>query len=170
MRFHRVLFAASIVFGAISAPSTRAQVSGSITGLVTDPSGASVASAEVTAKNLETGVVRHVSTDDSGRYLLLSLPVSEYEVHVSKPGFQDSVRGGVHLVIGQEAHVDVRLVLTGMEEQITVTDAPIVAPTSNDVSGLVGQRQIRELPLNGGSYDLLLTLNPGIVNFTSQTS
>jgi len=168
MRFHRVLFAATIIFGAISAPSMRAQVSGSITGLVTDPSGASVASAEVTAKNLETGVVRQVSTDDSGRYLLLSLTVSEYEVHVSKPGFQDSVRGGVHLVIGQEAHVDFRLALTGMEEQITVTEAPIVAPTSNDVSGLVGQRQIRELPLNGRSYDLLLPLNPGIVNFTSQ--
>jgi len=168
MRFCRVLFFASIISCTVFAPPSRAQVSGSITGLVIDPSGASIASAEVTAKNFETGVVRQAFTDDSGRYLVLSLPVAEYEVLVSKQGFQDAVRGGIHLVIGQEARVDFRLVLKGMQEGITVTDASIVAPTSNDVSGVVGERQIKELPLNGRSYDLLLPLNPGVVNFTSQ--
>jgi hypothetical protein len=146
-----------------------AQVAASITGIVTDPSGAPVPTATVTTKNLETAAVRNSSTDDSGRYLILSLPVGQYEVRVSKSGFQDAARSGIHLVIGQEAQLDFRLLLQQMETGIMVSaDAPIVGTTPTDISGLVGEQQIKQLPLNGRSFDLLLPLNPGIVNFTSQ--
>src|SRR5713101_6594381 len=169
MRFYGMLLFAIIFCAATCAPSARAQLSVSITGFVTDPSGAPVASAAITAKNLETGALRYSLTDDSGRYLVLSLPVAEYEVRVAKPGFQDGLRTGVHLVIGQEAQVDFRLLLKAMEMGLTVVaDAPIVGTTANDISGLVGEQQVKQLPLNGRSYDLLLPLNPGIVNFTSQ--
>src|SRR5713101_792202 len=169
MRFYGMLLFAIIFCAATCAPSARAQLSVSITGFVTDPSGAPIPSASVTAKNLETGAVRYSLTDDSGRYLVLSLPVAEYEVRVAKPGFQDGLRTGVHLVIGQEAQVDFRLLLKAMEMGLTVVaDAPIVGTTANDISGLVGEQQVKQLPLNGRSYDLLLPLNPGIVNFTSQ--
>src|SRR5713226_9271748 len=169
MRFYGMLLFAIIFCAATCAPSARAQLSVSITGFVTDPSGASVASAAISAKNLETGALRHSLTDDSGRYLVLSLPVAEYEVRVAKPGFQDGLRTGIHLVIGQEAQVDFRLLLKAMEMGLTVVaDAPIVGTTANDISGLVGEQQVKQLPLNGRSYDLLLPLNPGIVNFTSQ--
>src|SRR5713101_7967359 len=169
MRFYGMLFFAIIFCAATCAPSARAQLSVSITGFVTDPSGAPVASAAITAKNLETGALRYSLTDDSGRYLVLSLPVAEYEVRVAKPGFQDGLRTGIHLVIGQEAQVDFRLLLKAMEMGLTVVaDAPIVGTTANDISGLVGEQQVKQLPLNGRSYDLLLPLNPGIVNFTSQ--
>src|SRR6202047_3495189 len=145
-----------------------AQVAASITGIVIDPSGAPVPAARVTTKNLETAALRNATTDDTGRYLVLSLPVGQYEVRVSKAGFQGAIRSGIYLVIGQEAHVDFRLLLQQMETGISVTaDAPIVGTTPNDISGLVGEQQIKELPLNGRSYDLLLPLNPGIVNFTS---
>ncbi len=150
-------------------PSARAQVSASIKGTVTDPSGAPVPSADVKTKNLETGAIRSGTTDDAGRYLVLSLPVGEYEVRVTKPGFQDTVRSGIHLVVGEEANVDVRLQVGAVKSEITVTgDAPIVSTTTRDISGLVGEQAVKELPLNGRSYDLLLPLNPGIVNFTSQ--
>lgn len=150
-------------------PSARAQVSASIKGTVTDPSGAPVPSADVKTKNLETGAVRTTVTDEAGRYLVLSLPVGEYEIRVAKAGFQDAIRTGIHLVVGEEASVDLRLQVGVEISQITVTaDAPIVSTTTRDISGLVGEQAVKELPLNGRSYDLLLPLNPGIVNFTSQ--
>jgi hypothetical protein len=150
-------------------PAARAQVSASIKGTVTDPSGAPVPSAALKVKNLETGATRNCSTDDAGRYLVLSLPVGEYELRVTKPGFQDAIRSGIHLVVGQEASVDLRLQVGVEISQIMVTaDAPIISTTTRDISGLVGEQAVNELPLNGRSFDLLLPLNPGIVNFTSQ--
>ncbi len=150
-------------------PSARAQVSASIKGTVTDPSNAPVPSAAVKTRNLETGAIRNSITDDAGRYLVLSLPVGEYEIRIAKAGFQDAIRSGIHLVVGEEANVDLRLQVGVEISQITVTaDAPIVTTTTKDISGLVGEQAVKELPLNGRSYDLLLPLNPGIVNFTSQ--
>jgi hypothetical protein len=150
-------------------PTARAQVSASIKGTVTDPAGAPIPSADVKAKNLETGAVRSSLTDDVGRYLVLSLPVGEYEIRVAKTGFQDAIRSGIHLVVGEDANVDLRLQVGVEISQITVmADAPIVSTTTKDISGLVAEQAVKELPLNGRSYDLLLTLNPGIVNFTSQ--
>jgi hypothetical protein len=169
MRSLGVLLAASIVFATSCAPTARAQLSASITGFVTDPSGAPVSLASVTARNLETGAVRNALTDEAGRYLVLSLPVSQFEVRVTKAGFRDGLRAGIHLLIGQEAQLDFRLLLKEMEMGISVVaEAPMVGTTPNDISGLVGEQQIKQLPLNGRSYDLLLPLNPGIVNFTSQ--
>ena len=153
----------------IRTPAALGQVSASIHGVVTDTTGAVVAQAAVNVKNLETDVVRTASTDDAGRYLLLALPVGRYEVRISKGGFQDAVQSGISLVVGQEASVDLRLQLSTVTAEVKVTgDAAIVSVTTRDISGLVSERAVKDLPLNGRSYDLLLPLNPGIVNFTSQ--
>src|SRR3984893_9911015 len=147
----------------------RAQISASIKGIVTDPSGAPVPSAIVKTKNLETAAIRSGLTDDAGRYLVLSLPVGEYEVRVTKSGFQDAIRRGIHLVVSEEASVDLRLQVGAVKSEITVTeDTPVVSTSTRDISGVVGEQAVKDLPLNGRSYDLLLPLNPGIVNFTSQ--
>ncbi|HEY6267347.1 MAG TPA: carboxypeptidase-like regulatory domain-containing protein [Candidatus Acidoferrum sp.] len=144
-------------------------MSASVKGTVTDPSNAPVPSAAVKTRNIETGAIRNSITDDAGRYLVLSLPVGEYEIRITKTGFQDAIRSGIQLVVGEEANVDLRLQVGVEISQITVTaDAPIVTTTTKDISGLVGEQAIKELPLNGRSYDLLLPLNPDIVNFTSQ--
>jgi hypothetical protein len=150
-------------------PSARAQVSASISGVITDSSGAPVPSAIVTAKNVETGAIRTASTNEVGRYLILALPVGQYELRVAKAGFQDTRRSGIFLAVGQEARVDLQLQVGAVKSEITVvSDAPIVNTTTRDISGVVSERQVTDLPLNGRSYDLLLPLNPGIVNFTSQ--
>ena len=150
-------------------PAAQAQVSASIRGVVTDAASAPVAQAAVNVKNLETDVVRTGSTDEAGKYLVLALPVGTYEVRISKSGFQDVVQSGISLVIGQEASVDLRLQVSAVKSEVKVTsDAPIVSVTTRDISGLVGEQAVKDLPLNGRSYDLLLPLNPGIVNFTSQ--
>ena len=92
-----------------------------------------------------------------------------YEVQVKKDGFAEGVRTGIHLVVGQDAAADLSLRVGAVSEEVKVTgDAAMVSVTTQDVSGLVGERQVKDLPLNGRSYDLLLTLNPGIVNFTSE--
>ncbi len=168
MRFRGVVLFAIIVLAVACASSAAAQVSASITGLVSDSSGAPIASAAVTARSLETGAIRNSITDDAGRYVLIALPVGRYEVTAAKPGFQNATRTGIHLAVAQEARIDLSLQVGTIETQIHVnSDASLVSTTTSDISGLVGEQQIKDLPLNGRSYDLLLPLNPGIVNLTS---
>lgn len=146
---------------------SQAQVSARLTGTVTDQSGAAVSTADISAKNLDTGITRSAVTDKDGRYELFALPLGEYEVRAKKDGFTEAVRFGISLVLGQDANIDFTLRVGTVKEQIIVKgDAPLVSVTTQNVSGLVGERQIKDLPLNGRSYDLLLALNPGIVNFT----
>jgi hypothetical protein len=160
-----VLFALLLSLGL--ALCAKAQVFASISGVVTDPSGAPVAGAEVTAKSVETGAERNTVTDDAGRYQVFALAVGEYEIHATKDGFQERIRTGIHLTVGQEASVDLRLEVGPLRESVAVTEeAPMVSTTTRDISGWVGEQQVKDLPLNGRSYDELLTLNPGVVNFT----
>jgi hypothetical protein len=156
----------SILFFLFAASAT-AQVSASLSGTVTDPSSALVSAASVTAKNIDNGSVRITASDQQGHYQFFSLPVGQYEIHASKAGFTEEVRTGVQLAVGQRATVDMSLKVGEATQQVTVSgDAAMVSVTTSDISGLVGERQIKELPLNGRSYDELLTLNPGVVNFT----
>src|SRR5947209_8773160 len=149
--------------------SVLAQVSATLSGTVTDPSGAVVSGATLTIKSDETGTTRSTVTNDAGFYQVSALPVGHYEVRVDKSGFAEEVRTGINLVVGQQANVDLTLRLGTSSQQVTINaDAPLVSVTTSDISGLVGERQVKDLPLNGRSYDELLTLNPGVVNFTSQ--
>jgi len=153
----------------LCASNAFAQVSASLSGTVRDSSGAVVAGAAVTAKDVNTGVAREAATDNHGQYQMSSLPVGDYEVDARKQGFAEEVRTGIRLVVGQDARVDLTLPVGQLTERITVNgDAPQVSLTTTDISGLIGDRQVKELPLNGRSYDELLTLNPGVVNFTSE--
>ncbi|MGO9261903.1 MAG: carboxypeptidase regulatory-like domain-containing protein [Bryobacteraceae bacterium] len=149
------------------AASLPAQVSAILSGTVTDQSGALISAAAVTAKNVDTGAVRSTVTGPEGHFQFFSLPVGNYEIRGAKPGFTEAVRTGVQLVVGQSATVDMALAVGESSQEITVVgDAPVVGVTTASISGLVGERQIKNLPLNGRSYDELLTLNPGVVNFT----
>jgi len=162
----RVGFLALIL---LCASNAFAQVSASLSGTVEDASGAVVSDAAVMVRNVNTGVAREATTDDAGRYQAFSLPVGEYEVRVRKQGFAEEVRTGVRLVVGEDARVDLKLRVGQVNEQVTVNgDAALVSVTTTDISGLVGDNQVKDLPLNGRSYDELLTLNPGIVNFTPE--
>ncbi len=156
-----------LMAGLLTGLTVHAQVSASISGLVTDPSGAVIANASVAVRNIGTGDVRNVRTGGLGRYQAAALPVGEYEIRAKAPNFQDAVRTGVRLVVGQDATVDLTLQVGTTGQEVTVrADAPIVSVATADVSGLVSEAQIGNLPLNGRSFDELLTLNPGVVNFT----
>ncbi len=150
--------------------SAGAQVSATLSGRVIDSTGGSrLRQRRLTANDIETGASRTVVTNQVGQYDIVALPVGRYEVRATKQGFAERIRTGVVLVVGQDATADLVLQVGEVKEHVTVTeDAPIVNASTQDISGLVGEKQVKELPLNGRSYDLLLTLNPGIVNFTSQ--
>src|SRR5579863_3447830 len=160
MRFLVLFFCVSAVW---------AQVSADLSGTVSDQSGAVISGANITVKNIDTGASRSATTDAGGHYLFSSLPVGQYEILAGRARFAEQVRTGVHLVVNQSATVDMELKVGEASQQITVSgDAQVVSVTNADVSGLVGEHQIKDLPLNGRSYDELLALNPGVVNFTWQ--
>ncbi len=162
-----VLIFLSLVIVLACAPRVSAQVSAAISGTVTDPTGAAIPSSAVTAINIETGAERTTVTDAAGFYRVLALPVGQYEVRVTKSNFKEVIHSGIHLVVGQQAEVNFALQVGDVSQQITVTEetSPVTTTTA-DISGLVTEQQIKDLPLNGRSYDELMTLNPGVVNFT----
>jgi hypothetical protein len=163
--FVGLMFVASVVLG--SGTMARAQVSASLSGTVTDTSGASIPEAKVTVKSVETGLTREILSDASGHYRVASLPVGQFEITVEKEGFKRVVRTDITLVVAQEAVVSLQLQVGEVRQEVTVTgEAPLVNTTTSQTSGLVEERQVKELPLNGRSFDNLITLNPGTINST----
>ncbi len=146
-------------------------VGGAISGIVRDQTGAALVGANVTIKSAETGAERKLVTDASGMYATASIAVGEYEITASKEGFNSETKTGINLVIGQSRTVDLMLQLGSVRQEITVEEAPSpVNLSTQENSGLVSERQVKDLPLNGRSYDELITLNPAIVNYSSQRS
>ena len=144
-------------------------VGGAISGIVRDQSGAVLPDVSVTLRNVDTGAERIVLTDASGRYLAPSIAVGNYRVSASKEGFSTQAITGITLVVGQSTTVDVVLPLGTVTQEVEVVETPpTVALTTQQTSGLVSERQVKELPLNGRSYDELITLNPGVINYTAQ--
>jgi Carboxypeptidase regulatory-like domain len=152
-----------------SKPSIGQVVGGSISGTVKDQSGAALPAVSVTLRNVETGAERIALTDASGRYLAPSIAVGNYRISASKEGFSTQAITGITLVVGQSSTVDVVLPLGTVQQEVEVVETPpTVSLTTQQTSGLVSERQVKELPLNGRSYDELITLNPGVINYTAQ--
>jgi Carboxypeptidase regulatory-like domain len=161
-----------LAFALLAPVSLLAQVvGGSIGGVVTDVSGAAIRGAHVVIRNTETGTERTLITDSEGRYSAPSLAVGRYDVDVTSTSFSSQKRSGVVLTVGQSSQVDIALSIGAVTQNVVVDAAP---PTINlstqQTSGLVDERQVKQLPLNGRSYDQLITLNPATVNYTGQRS
>ncbi len=139
-----------------------------ISGVVRDATGGVVPGVSVTARHSDSGLTRTVQSAEDGGYRMPSLPVGPYEVTAEKLGFKQQVRRGINLAVAQEAVVDLTLDVGAAAELVTVTEeAPLVNTTLSSTSGLITEQQVKDLPLNGRSFDQLLTLNVGIVNNTS---
>ena len=153
-----------------AAPTLWSQVVGaSLSGTVRDETGAALPAAVVSVKSLETGFERKLVTDDGGRYSAPSIAVGRYLVSAEKPGFTSQRKTGIDLVVGQTTVVDLTLPVGEFKQVVTVeAGASPVNQSTQQISGLVDERQIKYLPLNGRSYDQLVALNPGIVNYTAE--
>ena len=162
---------AAAILIALFSGTAFAQVTGTISGTVSDTSGASVPGVVVTVTNLETAAARALTTDDRGTYRAAALAVGRYQIKAEKTGFRTAIKTGIALVVAQDAVVDLALELGDAKQEVTVqAEAPLVSVSTSTVSGLVGEQQVKDLPLNGRSFDNLITLNPGTSNITSNRS
>jgi outer membrane receptor protein involved in Fe transport len=144
-------------------PAHAQTVGASLRGTITDSSGGALPGATVTILNTGTGASRELQTDSAGRYTAPILPPGDYDIHVTLTGFQPQARRGLRLAVGQDAALDFKLELGTVSEEVTVTaQAPGVDLTSGAVSGLVTDKQIRDLPLNGRSFQQLALLQVGV--------
>lgn len=146
-------------------------VGGSISGTVHDGTGASLAGATVTVRQIETGATRTLTTGSDGQFFAPSVPVGNYVVIVNKDGFEADQQSGISLAIGQSLQLNFVLGVQKVTQEILVDAQPVsVNTTTQQTAGLIDERQVKELPLNGRSYDELLTLNPATVNYTGERS
>lgn len=143
----------------------RAQVSGAtLTGTVTDSSGAVIPKAGVVITDVATGVSRRIAADNAGLYSAPNLLPGTYRVSVSAPGFSTEVRGGITLTVGAQQVLDITMRVGQVSETVQVTgEAPMVQLASSTISGEVNATTVRELPLNGRSWTDLANLQPGVV-------
>jgi hypothetical protein len=140
-----------------------AQTTSAITGTVSDQTGAVVAGAKVTLRNLETNQSRITTTDSEGRYTFPELRVGSLEITVEQSGFKAETRA-IQLTLGETVEVRIKLQVAIANTTIEVTDAaPLVNTQTQELSFLVGERAIKELPLNGRNFTDLAFLQPGVV-------
>lgn len=140
--------------------SALAQTStGAISGVVQDESGAVISGAKVTIMDVDTGISRSVVTEAGGRYHVPSLIPDHYQLRVEMTGFEAGVRNGIQLTVGGELEINLMLKVGQVSQVAEVTaEAPMVETVTGTVSGLVDDKAIRDLPLNGRSYDQLIAL------------
>jgi hypothetical protein len=123
---------------------------GTITGTVSDPAGAVVASAAIEGRNTETGVVYSGATSTTGNYTLSELPAGTYEVTVSVPGFKKYTRGGLTVLVAQTLRVDITLEVGAATESVTVqADAPLLKTESGELGHNIAAKSLNELPILG---------------------
>ncbi len=159
----------AIAFG--SAPVAAQIVGGSINGTIHDSTGAAVPGTTVSVRQTDTGFTRTLTTGSDGRFAAPSVPVGPYSVSASHDGFQPQEQTGIVLSIGQSVQVNFALSVSSVHETVVVNAGdPVVNTSSQQTSGLIDERQVKELPLNGRSFDQLLTLNPATVNYTGERS
>src|SRR3989454_7595910 len=139
-----------------------------IVGVVKDATGALIPGVSITIKHTDTGQTRTAISSETGDYIVQLLPVGEYEITTAMPSFKQQVRSGINLVVGQQAVINLTLEVGAVAEQVTITEeAPLVNTTLSSTSGLITEQQVKDLPLNGRSFDQLLALNVGVANNTS---
>jgi hypothetical protein len=149
--------------GLIIAAHAQTTTVGNISGNVRDQNGAAIPKAEVVFTEESTGASRTITADDDGHYLALSLPAARYTLSVSASGFKKIVNTGVELHVGENKVVNLELQIGQVSETVTVTGETVQVETrTSDVSSLVTEKQVTELPLNGRNYAQLVTLVPGI--------
>ena len=163
--FLPTLSAAALALCAVLVPArARAQVVGAtLSGTVTDQSGALIPNANISIKDVATGVARTVTADSAGFYNAPNLVPATYEITVSATGFTTEVRSGVTLQVGAQQVLNITMQVGQVTQKVEVTGAaPTVQLASSTISANVNSTTVRELPLNGRSWSDLAKLETGV--------
>jgi Carboxypeptidase regulatory-like domain len=161
-----VFVSAALILISFGVQGLRAQeVTATITGTVTDPSGAAIAGARVTAKSVERGLTYTAVTNDSGIYRIAPLPVGSYELKIEKPGFSSVAYPAFVLTLNQVARLDVGMTLGQVSQIVEVTGAaPILKTESTQVDTIINAATNDNMPLASRNYVQLTLLAPGAVS------
>ncbi len=147
----------------VARPLTAQSTTGTISGVVRDSSQAVIPGVAITVTNLETGQSRSGVTEADGAYKFPALPAGTYEIRVQHQGFQRETRTGLRLAVGQDAAINLTLQVGEVEQTVAVTaEAPLVETSTANVSGLVSEGEVHDLPLNARNLLELAALFPGI--------
>ncbi len=159
-----VLLTLGLVFGlAWSTPANADNLYAKIRGTVVDPSGAVVADAKISATNVATGLGYNVTSDKSGLFEFLQLPIGDYSVKVEKSGFKSFSEGHIHLDLDQVFNLKVQMELGSVSDTITVeANAAQVESTDMQLTAVISGNQIVDIPLNGRNWTQLMQLQPGV--------
>ncbi|MFN0171537.1 MAG: carboxypeptidase regulatory-like domain-containing protein [Bryobacteraceae bacterium] len=166
MRTGRLCQAARLTLGALALTTLAfaQETRGTITGTVTDPSGAAIAGAKLAAQNTQTNTVAQGTTGSDGTYTIPYLPTGLYTVTVESQGFKKSVRQGIEIRISDRINLDFQLEIGAAQESVNVTADPPLLEVGTATSGqVIDRRRISELPLAEGNPMTLIQLAPGIV-------
>src|ERR1700733_4406491 len=145
-------------------PQAMADVTGTILGRVTDPSGATVTQAKVRLTQAATGLTRQTSTDANGTYEFLAVPIGAgYAVEVEAPGFGKGRQSSITLTVNQSFRADFQVTVGQVSEKVEVSaSANQVETNTNQLGNVIESNTIVAVPLNGRSYTDLLSLQPGV--------
>jgi hypothetical protein len=150
-------------------PVSGQTVSTQIFGLVTDPAGAVIPGAAVTARRVATGDVRTTRSNETGNYIFPLLDIGEYEVTCSAPGFKTEVRRAIELQLQEKLRLDFQMPIGQQADTIEVKGStPLLRTEDATLGSVVEQKRVVELPLNGRNFGQLATLMPGVVYGTSR--
>ena len=141
---------------------------GTITGAVTDPSGAAVPGAAVTVRNVATNFTRDMKTAEAGLYSFSNLPIGTYEMRASAAGFQAVRVGDIILDVNGTRRVDVQMTVGQMTETVNVeATAPLLNTENASTGQVIESKRVNELPLNGRDFQQLQLLTPGAISSTN---
>ena len=156
---------AVMAFMAISAAAMWGQTAGAgaISGTVKDPAGAVVPGAGVTVHNTDTDVDRGLTSNEAGIYSAAFLQPGHYDVTVSKAGFATSVRKAMELQVGQTLAADFTLTVQSTQTEVTVSEeTPVIDPDKTEVSQVVSEAEVSNLPVAGRRWDTFVFLTPNV--------
>jgi hypothetical protein len=155
------------ISAAILRPAIAQETTANITGRITDPSGAAVANAKVTARDADRGTVFSTQSNTDGVYNLSRLPIARYEVRVEASGFQTAVHTSLALTLGQTASIDIALTVGQLSQQVVVeAGAEVLQTQTTEVGSVLESSSIANLPLETRNYNQLTLLIPGSVTIS----
>ena len=167
----QIVFLLAFALVSFGAASAWAGVGGSISGTLTDQSGAVVPRASVSVTNTDTGIRQSIAADDKGFYSFPNLPVGHYDLEIASAVFRPYRRTGILLNANSALTIDVVLELGARTDVVTVIDNQLhVETTSTQMGEVIDGAQMTTVPLNGRSFTDLLALQPGVAPVTSITS
>ncbi|GAC1435179.1 MAG: hypothetical protein NVS1B11_19910 [Terriglobales bacterium] len=168
LKFHMLCLAAVVLLGGMIA---WAAITGTISGIITDPSGAVVPGVTVIVINKATGAQSTATTDDRGFYSFPSLAIGNYDLTSSHDGFRNFQENGVLINVNSAVRIDIKLQLGGVTNTVTVNSDTLQIETQNTQLGdVIEAPKIVAMPLNGRSYLGLLALEPGVSPITGYSS